>query len=38
MESLIRRHPEHYFWLHDRYRDAPEEGADDEESSEAVEE
>lgn len=21
MEALIRRHPEQYFWLHDRYRD-----------------
>jgi KDO2-lipid IV(A) lauroyltransferase len=37
MESLIRRHPEQYFWLHDRYRDAPDETADDEESSEAAE-
>lgn len=23
-EKLILRHPEQYFWLHDRYRDAPE--------------
>jgi KDO2-lipid IV(A) lauroyltransferase len=27
MEQLILRHPEQYFWLHDRYRDAPPEGA-----------
>ena len=24
MEALILRHPEQYFWLHDRFRDAPE--------------
>lgn len=24
MERLILRHPEQYFWLHDRFRDAPE--------------
>ncbi|MFT5048897.1 MAG: KDO2-lipid IV(A) lauroyltransferase [Chlamydiales bacterium] len=23
IERLIRRHPEQYFWLHDRFRDAP---------------
>lgn len=23
VEALILRHPEQYFWLHDRYRDAP---------------
>ena len=23
MEALILRHPEQYFWLHDRFRDAP---------------
>jgi len=23
IEALIRRHPDQYFWLHDRYRDAP---------------
>lgn len=23
LEAVIRRHPEQYFWLHDRYRDAP---------------
>jgi KDO2-lipid IV(A) lauroyltransferase len=33
MEQLILRHPEQYFWLHDRYRDAPESSAEEEEDS-----
>jgi KDO2-lipid IV(A) lauroyltransferase len=39
MERLIRRHPEQYFWLHDRYRDTEEsrdEDADAEQDDSAV--
>lgn len=30
MEKLILAHPEQYFWLHDRYRDAPPLGSEEE--------